>query len=384
MEQLCEHTTAALQTWIWIHLNQLRAEWSVEHKVIAKNFVRIQAFLWVQQMEGCPDGIGHYFLHLAHYVSLKIYVFVRKLRGQIFLKFGIAQLVGSFVLAVVVRVFLDRIVNQVDELVMELVLGQSVFFWSCPYIPDFVKICLNMAIDAGNKRKTPHIKFPILIQQRIWYIFLQNHGPPIGTSILYKFLDSVVLTLNNNTCSSVWIFAGLDNPHISQILLGSGVYFFLFLVKKRFKLNKFTIFKPFFDVKCQRQSFKNIAFTAKIIVIFHVEKQGFFVVQMVVALQLVVDFLDAKFHLSNKVFQKLNFDAFLFFLLLWSSIFLAGRLKLLLQLTYTCHIFQLLLKIRNEIERFQVQHFKYFWVIAVEFFRLGEVVIHLEFSPLSP
>ena len=71
-------------------------------------------------MECRPDRVSHYLLDLHDDVAFQVNLLLRIRHGQVPLQLAIAQLVAGLILSIILRVFLHRIIDQMDEFIIEV------------------------------------------------------------------------------------------------------------------------------------------------------------------------------------------------------------------------------------------------------------------------
>jgi len=98
-------------------------------------------------MEGGPDSISDNLLDLHDDVPLHIDVLIWVGRSEVALHLLVAQLVSWLVFAVVVRVLLHRIIDQVDVLILQV--AHVVLLGACSNVPVSVEVRLHHSVVAG-------------------------------------------------------------------------------------------------------------------------------------------------------------------------------------------------------------------------------------------
>jgi hypothetical protein len=106
-----QQPTAELQTGVAIHLNQPRLKVLIDHDIIPQDLKAMQTAVLINP-RGCRTNcVRHQIPDLRVYSSLKVQL---KMLVEIPGKLAKAQLVSGLMLSIVIRMFLDRVVGQVD------------------------------------------------------------------------------------------------------------------------------------------------------------------------------------------------------------------------------------------------------------------------------
>ena len=103
-----------------------------------------------------------------------------------------------------------------DEFIINII--HIIFIATSSDVCIFIEVALQMAINRGHYSISSNIKFPIMDQQRIVYVFLYDESPILSLwrvmSRLYYLFDVLQRGCNVYAISSVRIFSRLYNPNI--------------------------------------------------------------------------------------------------------------------------------------------------------------------------
>jgi hypothetical protein len=139
-------------------------------------------------------------------------------RLDILLKIGKAQFICIFVLAVVLGVFLDGIVGEMDHSVLE-VFGCE-FLGGCADVALLVPVGSEVAIEGGHQDVAAEVELALVIEEghevALHYVGtrLAVGSEPLRLHDLPHFLDSLY---NVDPAALVGVLSGFDDP---QTLLG--------------------------------------------------------------------------------------------------------------------------------------------------------------------
>lgn len=163
----------------------------------------------------CPHAI---ILSISGILGRKVYYLVHT---EIYFK-------SDIYLSIVIRVFLDSIVRQMNILIWTIF--EWKFFTRCSQISLFIPVASHHSIQACQKHVAPEIKFPLLVQERFVQIFLDNKCIWFGIRVnLFARYDSIYLHINiyyilqgianNYPHSSVGEFTWFNNPYVPHFFL---------------------------------------------------------------------------------------------------------------------------------------------------------------------
>ena len=141
----------------------------------------------IEFLMGCSDAICDNFSDFGQDFSAEIYSW-GEVPIYVFLKVHVRHFVPVLVFSIVGRVLLNRIICKVYKLVCYIF--NIVFFTGSPQIAFGVKVRLYNSIKCRDKNITSNIKFSLIHQKWIHYVFLQY---PCFQSLLRAdcFLDFV-------------------------------------------------------------------------------------------------------------------------------------------------------------------------------------------------
>ena len=162
---------------------------------------------------------------------------------------------------------------------------------------------------ASDQSKTSYVKFPTIIEQRIVYVLLKNACMLIiKTILLYQRLDLTQIRLHLYSSTSICIFTRFQDPDILLWSIWLALIFLIIL----FKIWKICVIYPSLYMESQRQSIKHqvlgiCAFrcligTTIIVIIPHIEKQSFFIIEMLIEFKTIINFLELSLAFFNHIF----------------------------------------------------------------------------------
>jgi hypothetical protein len=249
----------------------------------------------------------------------------------------IRQLIARLILSIILGPLLHSIVGQVNELVVETT--EHVLFTGRSQVAFIVDVRLQVSIHCRAKYIGTNIKLSAVYEQRIVDVLLNYARPAaICRRVLHDALDLIVFPRNLNTMPSVGVLARLDDPNVLGsrwrlivlwlilifLLIGTArglpwtlhitfgvrfrlifvllgllllqfgrrllIFHVLFILKiVVFESLEFWVVQAGFDVESQRDVLENILIHSFIIV-FHIKKQCFLVVDVKIVFNLVIKF----------------------------------------------------------------------------------------------
>lgn len=134
---------------------------------------------------------------------------------KVFRKFIIADLVARLKLSVVLSVFLDSIVRQMDELIVCL-FGRVFFAW-CSDVT-FVEPKGSKHLGWRNiltNNKHSNIKFSAVKKKRFVNVSLQNNTRECQSNSSYYFRELSYAFAKVYACTSISVFTWFHNPDLS-------------------------------------------------------------------------------------------------------------------------------------------------------------------------
>ena len=200
-------------------------------------------------MESCPDRVRHDLLDLHDYVAFHVDLLVRVGHGEVPLQLAVAELVAGLVLAVILRVLLHGVVDQVDELVVEVWSGGAVLLGGGTDVAVAVEVGLQDAVHASHEGEAADVEFTALDEERVVDVLLEDHGAVAAAVLMHKIPDSANLLLHLDASSSIRVLARLDDPDVLAILVPLAVEALLLVVF--LKSVVFSIVLSILDVESQ-------------------------------------------------------------------------------------------------------------------------------------
>ena len=195
------------------------------------------------------------------------------------LKLSVAHLVSRFIFSVVFGLLLNRIIGQVNHPIRQIKKWKLTTRRS--QIALLVIVGFVIAIMTGGHAEGADVKLPTMNQEWIVDVLLDDAGFLGGARIIRNnLLQLMPLFRNLNSHPSVRALARLGYPNI--ILVGM---FFIILLKGY----KIWVIETLFDMKSYRQWVEGVLST-RLVVVFHVHKQGLFVAKMVIIFNFVSKF----------------------------------------------------------------------------------------------
>ena len=201
------------------------------------------------------DGISGYFLQLRHNIFDNVEFGI--LRVQVLLEVNVRELVSCFELAIVITLFLDRIVCQVDKSIGDIL--QVEVFAARSEIPFVVPVTLQIPINAGQKSVAPDVELPALVEQRLFYVLLYYVGSllPIDCGVAHDIFYLLDFSAHINSTASVRVLSRLYNPHrLTHLFEDLAVLTRVVAFEEFSKFGELFVVDSFLDVEGQRQHLK--------------------------------------------------------------------------------------------------------------------------------
>jgi hypothetical protein len=107
----------------------------------------------------CLDDSGGHFLHLRDDIPVKIIVFGRIGVVQVALELSIGELIGWFILLIILRVPLNGVIGEMDEYVVQIFKVKQ--FAASSNVPLSVPVSLNYSVDARHHNVVSDVELPI-------------------------------------------------------------------------------------------------------------------------------------------------------------------------------------------------------------------------------
>ena len=130
--------------------------------------------LWVDLGEGGLESVSDQLLDLREDVTMEVKVEFGLLGADDLREVLPAELVAVLELAVVVRLLLDSVVCQVDELVCHVIEG--VLSAARSNVPILVAVALQASIDARQQAEAAEVELALVDQQRVVNVLLNDEG----------------------------------------------------------------------------------------------------------------------------------------------------------------------------------------------------------------
>ena len=148
---------------------------------------------------------------------------------------------------------------------------------------------MQVAVDGSAERVAPDIELPILVQERLLNVFLNDVAAPVAVDLLglNQALDVLQVTTDLDSAAAIRVLARLHDPKLVAVsgeLLQHLVV--LWVVVGLLELEEFAICFALFDVESERYPVEWIL-SERFVVDLHVVVDGLFVAQMEVVLLMV-------------------------------------------------------------------------------------------------
>lgn len=158
------------------------------------------------------DGIRGNFLKLRNDFLDKVAFDID--RVHVLLEVGIWKLVARFKLAIVIALFLNSIIRQVNEPISYVL--QIEVFAACAQVAIAVPVPLQVTVNRRHQRVAADVKLAVLVEQRPLDILLNNIRSllPIEIRIWYDFFNLRKLSANLDAAAPIRVLARLDYPNL--------------------------------------------------------------------------------------------------------------------------------------------------------------------------
>ena len=160
-------------------------------------------------------------------------------------------LVSRFKSAVVIALFLHSVIRQMNHSIRRVF--QIILAAASPQIPVRVPVRLQVAVDSRAERVTPYVKLPILVQQRLLDVLLNDIAAPVAIDLLClnQALDVIQIAADLDTATSIRVLSGLHDPELVAVL---GVLLKHLIVLRvvvcLLEFQELAISLALFDMKC--------------------------------------------------------------------------------------------------------------------------------------
>ena len=158
-----------------------------------------------------------------------------------------------------------------------------------PEVAICVPVRLQVAVDRGAEGVAPDIELPVLVQERLLNVFLNNVAASVAVYLLRldQALDVLQVATDLDSTSTIRVLARLHNPELVAVL---GVLLqhlvVLRVVVRLLELQEFAICFALFDMESQRYPIEWVL-SLSLVEDLHVVVDGLFVAQMEVVLLMV-------------------------------------------------------------------------------------------------
>lgn len=168
----------------------------------------------------------------------------------------VAQLVSALELAVVVELFLDGVVGQVDVAVVDVF--DVELSAAGAQVALLVPVTLEVSVNSAHHRKDSDVELPALVQKRLLNVFLNYVTPTVAAQVhvLDQALNLVQVLHNCNAAPAVCVFSGLNDPKVLaelRILVEHSLTALTGIVEYVLELQKLWVAEAFLDVEGERE-----------------------------------------------------------------------------------------------------------------------------------
>lgn len=246
-------------------------------------------------------SVASFYVRLLLYLHFGIggrpKLILRLLTVEIALEVGKRDLVTRLILTILLTLFLDGVVGEVDHLVRQIL---EVEFLACRADVPFLKpVALSDAVGRCQADVCSDVELSLVIEER-HNVLLKNVSTRPAHRVCLFFVDEVSNLLqrlsDGNAGASVGILTGFHQPDVATLagLEGSLLGLFLLvddelllLAVVLHELHKLLAVE-ILDVERHWNKIEGVDF-ACLVVALHVIKQSFFVAEVPVVLEVVVD-----------------------------------------------------------------------------------------------
>lgn len=147
-DKSCEQGRREFQTRVGIPFNEPDLKSIIDEKIKSEDFKTELPFGGIDFAINSSDAVSGLVLHFAVNIIEKVKFLVRQPHVEVSLELIERNFVSGLKFAVLLTLFLDRIVSEVDKLVLDIFGG--VFFAGCANIALLVPICSLDTIHRGD------------------------------------------------------------------------------------------------------------------------------------------------------------------------------------------------------------------------------------------
>ena len=158
-----------------------------------------------------------------------------------------------------------------------------------PQIPVCVPVRLQVAVDRSAEGVAPDVELPILVQERLLNVFLNDVAAPMAVDLLRldQTLDVLQVATDLDSAATIRILAWLHDPELVSVLGVLAKHLVVLrVVVCLLELEEFAICFALLDVESQRYPVERIL-SHGLVIDLHVVVDGLFVAQMEVVLLMV-------------------------------------------------------------------------------------------------
>ena len=133
--------------------------------------------------------------------------------SQVFIELIIGNFVAFFILPILLAMFLDCVVGEVD---IRVVVFIRVLEGSSSNVSIFIEVSLNPSQCGTDHNEMPNIELPALIQKRFLYVFLDDIAEGFPICVAFLILDDgfnfVQILADSDTRTTITHFSWLHDP----------------------------------------------------------------------------------------------------------------------------------------------------------------------------
>lgn len=214
-----EQGAVDLQTWVVVDFDQPRLEVPIDHKIESKDLKVVLMSAVVDDLVVRLDDVGGHFFNFGQNISVEVVVFGGVAVVEVPLEFRVRNLVSRLELLIVFRMFLDGVVGEVNELVVDLL--QVEHLARCSDVSLLIPIGLDNPINAGQHHEMSDVKLSIIVKEGSIDVGLDDVGERLTVLVLGlpNQLTDTVKRGQLYPSASVRVLARFHNPHLVGIPL---------------------------------------------------------------------------------------------------------------------------------------------------------------------
>lgn len=115
-------------------------------------------------------------------------------------------------------IFLNGLVGEMNHEVVCILLG--VLFGGCADVSIAVPVSFEYSVDGCQKDVASNVKFAVVYEEAVLYIFLDDKGgTALGHSLLYFLLQRFLADVDRDAETSIGVLPRFDNPHIHALFI---------------------------------------------------------------------------------------------------------------------------------------------------------------------